>query len=352
MSSCNFTRVLFSAAVSGLIFLASSVASGEEWPILFTTIPITSADYKGVERAAPLFDCQPELFDPMKSWYRKVEPEGLTGITSTSADMYEVKGEDESVSMSIDSWDKQEDAKTILPEPYTLTKYNFGCASEFSQVFEFKKDGRRYALYTHISQASFSPDLRRFVLFNYVKSPKGSWQETRRIIDIETKKFSPLPVINETAFLADMTNDKIVTYGLPISSPTESDTHRRIVGIWDVEGRLIRALSAPIQITDANAESSDDGIGLLPSEPTTFYHLTRTGENVCTLRLQDIQRPEGRRSIRLAVPGSASDPAAVGMRVQIDLDGLKLRGGAMRYRVSAHGRGDVSDDWGPWQVGE
>lgn len=344
-------RHLWPAILAGLLYVTLSFANGEEWPITFTTISITSSDYTVTDRSGPLNDCQPELFDPMKNWFRKVEPKGLVGVNSTFPDIYEIKGEDESVSMTIDSGSKQGGSKTVLPEPYSITKYNFGCASESSQVFEFRKNGRRHALYTHINQASFSPDRKRFVLFNYIKTPKGNWQEIRRIIDIETKKFSNLP-ITHTSYIADITNDKIVTYGSPTISATGIDSQQRMVNIWDHEGNLIRSLSAPILTTTANAYSSDDGIGLLPNEPTTFYHFTRTGENVCTLRLQDINRPEGRRSIRITVPGPASEPAAVGALVQIELEALQLKGGTMKYRVAARGRGDVSGDWGAWQVAE
>ncbi len=336
--------IIWPLVAGGILCLATSAVSGEEWPIVFTDISMTPSAYKGVDRQAPPNDCQPKYFDPKKTQYRR----------STSSDGYELSGkdEDESVSMQIDGWGKQGDARTVLPEPFSLTKYTFACASESSQVFELKKNGERYGLYTHISAARFSPDLRKLVLFNYLQTSQRAWQELRRIIEIETKQYSSLPVIKETTFLADVTNDSVVTYGMPVSLPSGKASRRRIVGIWGHNGKLIRALSAPIQDTFANAESSDDGIGMLPNEPTTFYHLTRTGENICTLRLQDIQRPDGRRSIQLAVPGLASDPAAVGMHIQIDLDGLRLKGGAMKYRVSASGRGDVLRDWGPWRVGK
>jgi hypothetical protein len=352
MGSNDNRSAILSLVAGGLLCLFCVTASADDWPIAFTSIQVTPASYQGIDQGPPTFDCQPEFFDPMKNWYRNVEDPGLVGITSQSADMYEIKGEGEAIRMTIDSWNKQGDDKTVLPQPYSLTKYMFGCASEASQVFEFKKNGRRYALYTHISEARFSPDLRNVVLFNYVKTAKGSWQALDRVIEIATKKYSVLPRVPETRYLADVTNDKLVTYGPPIRLEGDKDSRRRIVAIWGHDGKLIRALSAPIQTTAANAESSDDGIGLLPGDPTVFYHLTRTSNDVCTLRLQDIERSEGRRSIRLNVPGTAMDPAAVGMHIQIDLADLKLKGGTLKYRVAASGRGDVVGDWGPWQIGE
>lgn len=330
--------------MAGLLGMATPGAPQEKWPITFTTVSVASSSFKGIDRNTPLFDCQPELFDPRTTRYRLVKRGGAP------PEMYEVEGADESASMMIDGWNKQGEDKTALPKPYSVTKYEFGCASESSSVFEIKKNGVRHALYTHITQVRFSPDLKTLALFDYLRTPKGGWQEARRIIEIETKTHSSLPIIDATTFLADVTNERVVTYGLPIGSASEQNNPRRVVCIWGRDGKLIRALSAPIHDTLANGEESDDGIGLLPGEPTTFYHLTRTGENQCTLRLQDIERQGDHRSIRLAVPGSAAETAGMGTRLQVDLHALRLKGGTMRYRVSSKGRGDISGDWGHWRV--
>ncbi len=351
MTPCYTKNIDWTWFIGGLFLLSTTMAYGDEWPIFFVDVPVPPTAYNVVNPKAPTFDCQPELFDPLKSWFRMVEISGLVNRNSSSPVIYEIQGEGEAIAMEIDSWSKQGDAKTMLSEPYSLTKYMFGCASESSSVFEFKKNGLRYALYTHISQSMFSPDKRKLVLFNYVKVPGGSWQELRRIIEISSKKYSQLPVMNETTFLADTSNENVVTYGMPINSPAGQKS-QRVVGIWGHDGKLIRALSAPIQTTAANAESSDDGIGVLPDETSTFYHLTRTGQNVCTLRLQNIQRPDGQRSIQLAVPSLADSPDAMSTHIKIDLTGLKLKTGAMKYRVSASGRGDILNDWGPWLVGK
>lgn len=337
-SSRNFWHLVISA----ILCLATPAAFADDWPIVFAKLKVPSSAYGGTPRKAPSFDCQPESFDPLKTPVRPVK--GKAGT-------YEFDGSDPATTLMVDGWEKEGDAKTVLPEPYSLTKYMFQCASGSSMVYEFKKNGERYALYTHISQAALSPDMKKLVLTNYLKPHHGGWQELSRIVEIGTRRFTFLPVMNETAFIADASNQQVVTYGLPVAASAKQKGVHRIVGIWGPSGKLIRALSVPAQ-TAANAKNSTDGMGLLPDEPSTFYHLTRTGENECTLRLQDIQQPTGRRSIRLTVPGAASDPAAVGARVQIDLKGLALNGGAMKYRVSASGKGDVSGDWGAWQVGK
>jgi len=328
-------------SISLFLCLAASTAFGDDWPLTFAKVKVPPSAYGGVERKAPTFDCQPDAFEPQKTPYHPASANGAAPAT------YKIEGADDAITMKIDSRNKQDDAKTTLPEPYSLTKYIFTCASGSSQVFEFKKNAGHYALYTHVSQARFSPDLKKVVLYNYAKPHHGPWQELRRIIDINTRRFTPLPVINETAFLADVNGGRVVTYGP--AAGTKSP--RRIAAIWGLDGKLIQAVSIAAN-GPANGENPGDAFGLLPDEPSTFYHLTRTGENTCTLRLQDIKRPAGRRSIQLTIPGAATAPAAVGARVQIDLAGVKLSGGAMKYRVSASGKGDAADDWGTWQTGE
>ena len=230
-----------------------------------------------------------------------------------------------------------------------MTRYIFKCAGKSSEVLEFTKNGKRYAFYTHVSQAIFSPDGKKLVVYNYAKPHHGSWQSLRRVFDIRTRRYAELPIINESAFLADVGNDRFVTYALHGS---KKDSRLRVAAIWGMDGKLIQAVSVPFQAAGAEKPNSGDAAGLLPDDPTTFYHLTRTGENECSLRLQDIKRADGHRAIRIAVPGAATDPADIGKRVQLDLTGLKLNGGAMKYRVSASGKGNVAADWGPWQKGE
>lgn len=342
MSTYDSRSILRPLVISGFICLAAPAAHADDWPISYANLRVPASAYGGADRKAPKFDCQPDSFDPQKTPYRH----------GSSPDAYEVEGSNKATTvMVIDGWKKEGDAKTTLAEPYSLTKYIFACASQPTQVFEFKKDSARFALYTHITTAMFSPDHRKLVMFNYL-THHGAWHEMRRIIEIGAKKFTPLPVMNETNFLADVANDRVVTYGTAAKAGGKQKGPVRIAAIWGPDGKLIRALSVPVQPAPAGTEAADDTMGMLPGEPTTFYHLIRTGENTCTLRLQNIKRPDGRRSIQLAVPGSANDPAAVGTRVQLDLADLKLQGGAMKYRVSASGKGDASNDWGPWQAAE
>lgn len=336
-------RFIQTGIAGSFLFLALPAALADDWPVAFAKLSIPSSAHGGVASEAPASDCQPESFDPQATKYRP------SGSKDASPATYLVEGADETVTMTIDSRDRQDDAKTTLPQPYSVTRYIFKCGEKSSEVLEFRKDNKRYALYTHVSQAKFSPDMKKLVLYNRAKPHHGSWQSLRRVFDIRTRRFTDLPMINETSFLADVGNDRIVTYAL---QPSKQDPHRRIAAIWGMDGKLIQALSVPAPSATADQPNSSEAFGLLPDDPATFYHLARTGEGECTLRLQDIRNTAGRRVIRMAVPGAATDPADVGMRVQIDLSGLTLKGGSMKYRVSASGKGNIAGDWGPWQTAE
>ncbi len=343
MRTRNSMRIIQVWITGSFLFLALPATAADDWPFTFAKLSIPSSARGGAASEPPASDCQPDSFDPQVTKYRP------SGNKDASPAIYLVEGTDDAVTMTIDSRDRQDDAKTALPEPYSVTRYIFKCAGKSSEVLEFRKNDKRYALYTHVSQAKFSPDGKKLVVYNYAKPHHGSWQSLRRVFDIRTRRYTDLPLIIETAVLADVGNERIATYG---SQTLKHDPHRRVAAIWGFDGKLIQAISGPMQPATADKPGSDDAVGLLPDDPATFYHLTRTGENECTLRLQDIKRADGRRAIRIAVPGAAADPADVGMRVQIDLSGLKLNGGAMKYRVSASGKGNVSGDWGPWLTGE
>lgn len=139
MTPCNTRSIDWIWLIGGMLLVSTTIAYGDEWPIVFADVSVPPSAYNGANREAPTFDCQPEFFDPLKNWYRKVEISGLVNRNSFSPDVYEVQGEGEATTMEVDSWGKQGDAKTMLPEPYSLTKYMFGCASESSSVLSSRK---------------------------------------------------------------------------------------------------------------------------------------------------------------------------------------------------------------------
>ncbi len=330
--STHITQVLVYGC---FLYLTLAAASADTWPITFAKAPRASA-HGGAAMEAPPNDCQPDSFDPQTTQYHAI------GNKDANPATYRIDGGDNSVTLMIDSRDRQDDIKIQLPEPYSVTRYIFKCASGSSEFLEFRKSGKRYAIHAHVSQAKFTPDGKKLVFYNYAKPHHGSWQSLRRIFDIRTRRFIDLPVISETAYLADAGDERFVTY----APASKQNAGRRIAVIWGMDGKLIQTLSA------ADRPDSSDAMGLLPDEPSTFYHLTRTGDNECTIWLQDTQRPEARRAIKLAIPGKAADPASIGTGAQLDLSGLKLSGGAMKYRISPSGAGNVTGDWGPWQKGE
>ena len=339
MEMLNFRTILIPSIIGALSFPTALWSKSDSWPITFARIKISSSDYKPPEVKNNPWDFEPETFDPATAKFHLVKTHG------SPPEFYKVDGTPDCSDMTID-----EGGKIALPAPYSMTSYTFCCASDTSSVFEIRKNNLRHSLYTHIGQAIFSPDFKKLVLYNLVKSSKDTWQRRRRIITIESKEASALPMIDGAFYVAAVTNDRVVTYGPPARPQSNQTDSRRIVCIWNHSGVLVRGLLVPVQTTSGNAESSDDGIGLLPNESSTFYHLAFTGKHTCILRLQDIRNLESHRALIFTVPDFEYEVASVSTGIQIDLKGLTLSGGIMKYRVSASGRGDISNDWGPWQT--
>jgi len=279
-------------------------------------------------------DCQPDPFDPKVQTYQQTSP------ASAVMAAYHVDGDDAATTLTINSRIQKDDLKITLPDPYALTRYIFTCSGASSEVLEFDKNGKRNALFTHVGQAQFTPDMSKLVLFNYAKPHHGPWQHMRRVYDVRARRFTPLPMVKETTYLADVGANAIVTYGLPHGSKKPGT-----IAVWGLNGKLIRAYSAPLPLE--NSGRADGTIGLLPNDPDTLYHLMRTGENESTLHLQDVRHPKGQRALKLAVPGAANEAVLVGTQVQLDLSSLNLKDGTLKYRVSSDGK-----TWGDWQTAQ
>jgi hypothetical protein len=341
--------IIRSTLAVGLICLGSvgplSAAFADAWPISFTRLAVPMSAYGGAPSTEPMQDCQPELFDPKTSAFHPVAPAApaASGVgAAAGVTAYQVEGGEPGETMAINSRVKPDDARIDLPAPVTLTRYIFSCPGGSSETLDFEKNGKRYAIFTHVAQVGFTTGLDTVVFYNYGRLTRsGGWQQMRAIFNIPRRRFAPLPVIRETTWLAGVGSDRILTYGLPRAAGAPATA-----AVWGLNGKLIQAFSLPLQPA-AGGKGTADAIGLLPAEETTLYHLARSGENAAVLRLQDIRRAQAHRAIALAVPGGAADP--VGARVQFDLSGLSLNGGAVKYRVSASGKGD---DWGPWQTAQ
>jgi len=330
----TFPSVTRKTLWASLLCLFIPTAFGNDWPLSPVKPVVPASAYSGRASAAPVHDCQPDPFDPKVQSYQQTSP--ASAVLAT----YHVDGDDADTTLTINSRIKADDIKTTLPNPYTLTRYVFSCSGASSEVLEFDKDGKRNALFTHVGQAQFTPDMSKLVLYNYAKPHHGPWQHMRRIYDVRARRFTPLPMIKETMFLADVGANQIVTYGLPLGSNKPGT-----IAVWGLNGKLIRAYSAPLSAE--NGGRADGAIGLLPGDQSAFYHLSRTGENESTLRLQDIHHPNGQRALKLAVPGAANQAVVVGTHVQLDLGELTLKGGTLKYRVSSDGK-----TWGDWQTAQ
>ncbi len=335
LNSSSSSSSVSSESGSGISAESSNASSGSGEPLTFDNLEINPDEYKPEIRQNVDNDCQPDAFDPKTTPYHLIDPSLGYAV-----------GSDTYATMMIDGWRAEGDNKTVLPAPYSLTNYHFGCASTFSFVYDLKKNGQRYMLLQHIFRAKFSPDFKTLVLYDVTKNTEGQWQYARRILTIATKKSVPLPITDCTRYLADVGNDKVVTYGDRLT-PSSS---LRNACVWGHDGILQQAFQIPMQEAGGNTEASRDTVGVLPAQTSTFYHLTEGSNSTCMLQLQNILNPFLEYRV-LNLPVTHSDSVGfceIGSSFQMDLSIFTMNLGRVKYRVSASGRGDLHNDWGEW----
>lgn len=240
-------------------------------------------------------DCQPELFDPAASKYTKIKQNGAP------SEMYEVEGTKEH--FMIDGWYKEGEDKIILPDPYSLTQYGFGCASTFSSVLELKNNNVRQALYTHVPdfKFSFSEDKKFLYMINEVKNSMGTWDTKIRIIDIVNDKAVDLPSM-ECIGKDEWAGEKLITFSdldyihwkieekMPNAGFDEhmkfEEEYKTKFCIWDKKGQLEKQLEGDFSwMAPGNSSELDAQVGLLPSDQNIFYAYAssvRQGGNLMT----------------------------------------------------------------------
>ncbi len=348
----SITRSIVAVCLFG--FASAAFAGG--WPISPVKLRVPGSAFGGMSSNEPVRDCQPVSFDPRTTAFHPVTTaaapaaaKAASGVSAGASAMpavtaYQVEGGEPGETMTINSRVKPDDIKIDLPGPVVLTRYVFSCVTGSSEALVFEKNGKPYAIFTHVAQLRFTPNLDTVVFYNFAKlTHHGGWTRMRAIFNIPKRRFAPLPIVPETNYLAAVSASYILTYGMPRVAGKPAT-----VAVWSMAGRPVQGLAVPLQAA-ADGNGSSDALGLLPGEQNTFYHLTRSGQNAAVLRLQDIRHPHAHRAIKLAVPGAASDPVVAGKRVQLDLSELALKGGVVKYRVSASGKGN---DWGQWQTAQ
>lgn len=256
----------------------------------------------------------------------------------------------------------QSKSQIKLANGMTINAYYFDTDDDASYVLEVINDGKRHALYTQV--LNYRVVDSKFLLIDnmlQVKAPqkKGSvWQRLNRLIDVTTKKATGFPGLDCTRFFAPEPNHGIVTYGSGTKNGDSFGPPRNVC-IWNNDGKLVKALSAPIQNTMANSEETSNQIGLLPADPNTFYQLSYDHDH-CVMRLQSLNDLAQHRVITLPVgkvsadldsnasSGDYGDACEQGTSIQVEFPTLTLAGGEIRFRSSMSGRGDLKPDWNAW----
>jgi hypothetical protein len=239
--------------------------------------------------------CQPDFFDPQTTKYEYLPQTEKTG-SYWAKDIYQIRGNDYNYKFSIN---------TISAPPYTITDYEFGCASSFDHVLDIRKDNKRISLYTHVDTFYLSGDKNLLFLDNYIKSQKGAYDHKRRIISMDGTKKTDIPPLDCVSSGARWTNNNtLVTYS---TEPDLQKGEKTKICVWDQNGSLKNRLQAELTWYGAAYDTLWAEIGVLPNDPNIFYaydnNRTSTPQ-MCSLFLQDLTDQRRNKTIDLFLEGS------------------------------------------------
>lgn len=276
---------------------------------LLATVSLAAAPPSRPAQPAP---CQPENFIPGETPTKRVPLEG------TPSELYELPTGEQ---MNINGWQKENERVVTLPRPYTLTYYQFGCASDFSYVLDVSRDSKRHGLYQHVLGFEAHPT-KPVLFFDQNERKDGNYRRFIGLVNLDTKRKTPLPDLPcVSGSHARFSGDRLITYG----DARGGQNGKTNVCVWSLDGKLLSKLAVDLDWTSGAGDELLDQLGVLPREPDTFYvlHHDRFNEpSHCQLRLQSLKRPAVTRQVDL---GAADSPEAC-QRNAAKLDTVRLQG--------------------------
>lgn len=298
----------------------------------FTLLPLPTIDAKALSRATKPFPvgCQPSLFDPATVRLKPVKDAPHTMEASVGGRTYRMG------------------VFRFTAGVYTVTQYSFENASnarcsDWTQVVEITKGGKRHALYTHVD-GYFDVDAagEKLLLRNRRVGKGGAWVEEVRLIDIAQKKtLARYPLEGCTAtsfggngqlqgtFMADGANQPTVHCA------------------WNVDGSPI-AFAHPRSTPQDGRSYASFGV---TADGTLFY-----GLEISDRRLTVVDLATPARWVRLPVATSLS-LAVCSNGNEWDFSSFTFSRPSARLRARQYPQ-DVPIDcndragapWGPWQT--
>ncbi|MES2436384.1 MAG: hypothetical protein V4519_00030 [Patescibacteria group bacterium] len=255
---------------------------------------------------ADIFDCQPKDFDPNQR---------ILNENMTRQDTVDLGG------------------------GYSLTPYQFGCASSQDFVLEVTKNGARHTLYTHISTWSLSANKEFLFLNNAIKNQKGTYDFQTRIINVKTKQAVSLPNIACASTRGFWNGQNLVTYSdynTVEYGTTEMSDYITNICQWNTEGKVLNQLEAKLYWGAASAAYLNDKIGFLPKNSNIFYAYSNTvapekvSDNtyMCYLYLQDVTNQNNHKKIRITEGERGYCP-----EIEFDFDAFKYDATTINFKL-------------------
>lgn len=148
-------------------------------PLPIKFYPVDAIQNAPMEKPAEPSPCQPTYFQ-------------LADIPAWAKDYKSFRWDIKSKNVLVSVWTPEELESNPLT-PFSLREFEFSADDCRSKALAIYKDGKFYALYTHIDEYSINP-VRKEMLLHSTVLENGAWKERRRRIDLETKNVRVLPL--------------------------------------------------------------------------------------------------------------------------------------------------------------
>ncbi|HZI02947.1 MAG TPA: hypothetical protein VEZ71_02935, partial [Archangium sp.] len=135
--------------------------------------------------------------------------------------------------------------------------------------------------------------------FHQSERKNGRYQRFMGLVDLPSKKKTPLPSLDCVAYGARFSSDRLITYG----EARAAKGGKTAVCVWSLAGKLQARVFADLDWEAASADVLLDRLGVLEHQPDVLYavHYDRMGEGRCEVRLQSLTRANASQRVDLGV---------------------------------------------------
>lgn len=271
-----------SSLLLGVLLLATSATAAEPKPTPWAElVPVSAkAPAATAKPRSKAGDCQPDNFIPGETPMGKLVEKGTESSRYEFGDGVELQVTD--------------GRKKAQKGKLAYVTYAFSCASSEDYVLDVYRNGKRHALYQHVSGQRQHPK-KPITYWVQTERKQGKYTDFTGLLHVESKRKVALPALEcVRGTQATFAGERLITYG----EAFKGKGNKTDVCVWSLDGKLQARLLADLYFSAASDFVLTDEIGLLPRQPDVFYSIHKAfvanpaEAEGCELRLQSLKRPE------------------------------------------------------------